>query len=156
MQDQNPWIFAKYAKDRQLLAHPNFKWVHTYIKDTPHVINTARQAQKRLKDSSAPKFKFGVQVPQNAAHALKLDEINGDHLWQEATDTELGSINKFKTFWVLKKGESILPGYRRIPYHMIFDVKFDGRRKCRLVAGGHRTPDVPPEEVHCVVSMDTI
>ena len=40
---------------------------------------------------------------------------------------------------------------------MIFEVKFDGRHKCRLVAGGHRTPDVPPEEVYSgVVSMDTI
>ena len=58
---------------------------------------------------------------------------------------------------MLKKGESILPGYKRIPYHMIFYVKFDGRYKCRLVAGGHRTPDVPPEEVYSgVVSMDTI
>ncbi|MCP4273878.1 MAG: hypothetical protein GY781_18300, partial [Gammaproteobacteria bacterium] len=157
LQDQNPWIFVKYVKDRHLLHHPDFKWVHTYIKNSPYVINSARQAQKRLKDSSASKFKFGVEVPRNAAHALKLDEINGDHLWQEATDSEIGSINKFKTFRVLKKGESIPPGYRRIPYHLIFDVKFDGRRKCRLVAGGHRTPDVPPEEVYSgVVSMDTI
>ena len=32
-----------------------------------------------------------------------------------------------------------------------------GRRKCRLVAGGHRTPDVPQEEVYSgVVSIETI
>ena len=36
-------------------------------------------------------------------------------------------------------------------------MKFDGRRKSRLVAGGNHTPDVPPEEVYsCVVSMETI
>ena len=48
-------------------------------------------------------------------------------------------------------------GYKCIPYHMIFDVKFDGRRKARLVTGGHRAPEVPREEVYSgVVSMETI
>ena len=47
--------------------------------------------------------------------------------------------------------------YTRIPYHIVFDVKFDGRCKARLVAGGHRTPNVPREEVYSgVVGMDTI
>ena len=58
---------------------------------------------------------------------------------------------------MLEKGERVPDGYVQIPYHLIFDVKFDGRRKCRLVAGGHRTPDVPPEEVYSGdVSMNTI
>ena len=40
---------------------------------------------------------------------------------------------------------------------MIFDVKFDGRRKARLVAGGHRAPEVPREEIYSgLVSMETI
>ena len=40
---------------------------------------------------------------------------------------------------------------------MIFDVKFDGRRKARLVAGGHRAPDIPKEEIYSgFVSMETI
>ena len=48
-------------------------------------------------------------------------------------------------------------GYKCIPYHMIFYVNFDGRRKARLVAGGHREPEVPREEVYSgVVSMETI
>ena len=40
---------------------------------------------------------------------------------------------------------------------MIFDVKFYGRRKARLVAGGHRAPEVPREEIYSgVVSLETI
>ena len=67
------------------------------------------------------------------------------------------SINEFKTFRVLDEGEAIPEGYIKIPYHLVFDCKFDGRRKSRLVAGGHKTPSVSPEEVYsCVVSMDTI
>ena len=39
----------------------------------------------------------------------------------------------------------------------MFDVKFDGRLKSRLVAGGHRTPDVPHEDVFSsVVSMEAV
>ena len=49
------------------------------------------------------------------------------------------------------------PGHIRIPYHMIFNIKSDGRQKCRPVAGDHRTPDVYPEEsCSSVVAMDTI
>ena len=44
-----------------------------------------------------------------------------------------------------------------LPYYLIVYVKFDGRRQCRLVASGHRTPDVPQEEVYSgVVAMETI
>ena len=39
----------------------------------------------------------------------------------------------------------------------MFDVKFDGRLKARLVTGGHRSPDVPREEVYSsVVSLKTV
>ena len=40
---------------------------------------------------------------------------------------------------------------------MVFDVKFDGWLKSRLVAGGHRTPDVPKEDVFSgVVTMEAV
>ena len=62
-----------------------------------------------------------------------------------------------KLLGYLLKGEELPDGYTRIPYHIVFGVKFDGRRKARLVAGGHRTPSVSHEEVYSgVVGMDTI
>ena len=40
---------------------------------------------------------------------------------------------------------------------MIFGVKFNSRRKARLVTGGHKTLETPKEEVYSgVVSMETI
>jgi hypothetical protein len=46
--------------------------------------------------------------------------------------------------------------YKRIPYQIIFDCKHDGRRKARLVAGGHMT-NPPSEDVYSgVVGMDTV
>jgi hypothetical protein len=53
----------------------------------------------------------------------------------------------------LENHEHMPPGYKRIPYHCIYDVKFDGRRKCRLVAGGH---DGPQRKIYGVVSMEAV
>jgi hypothetical protein len=48
------------------------------------------------------------------------------------------------------------PGYKCIPYHLVFDFKVDGRLKSRLVVGGHRT-DPPKEDVFSgVVSMEAV
>ena len=121
------------------------------------LIASIRANAARVAQGKAPKYKFGVQVPSNVQHAFNLDKLLGGTLWFDAIKSELNSINSFKTFRILEEGESVPEGYTRIPYHLIFDVKFDGRRKCRLVAGGHRTPDVPQEEVYSgVVAMETI
>ena len=55
------------------------------------------------------------------------------------------------------KGEKSPEGYIQIPYHFVYDVKFDQRRKARLVLVGHKTPEVPDVEVYSgVVSIETI
>ena len=85
---------------------------------------------------TGPKFKFGVQVPRNTKEAYLLDRKNGDTLWQEAIAKELKQIDDYETFQVLDDAVPDPVGYQQIPYHVIFDVKFDLRRKARLVAGG--------------------
>eukprot|EP00978_Attheya_sp_CCMP212_P039056 scaffold199471_cov16-Attheya_sp.AAC.1 len=48
-------------------------------------------------------------------------------------------------------------GYQLIPYHIVFDCKFDFRRKACLVAGGNFTEAPPPEDIYSgVVGMKTI
>src|SRR5210317_1293619 len=104
-----------------------------------------------------PDFKFGIQVPRNTAHAKKLDKLSNSNLWDEANKKELKSLKDFNMFRVLEDHEKIPEGYIRISYHFVHDVKFDLRRKARLVMGGHRTPDVPDVEVYSrVVSIETI
>ena len=101
-------------------------------------------------------YKFGVQLPKNTKEAIRLDTANGNTLWADAIDTEFKQINEYETFWVLEEHELMPKGYKRIPYHCIFDVKFDEQRKCRLVAGGHRT-DPPKEDTYSgVVSMEAV
>jgi hypothetical protein len=65
------------------------------------------------------------------------------------------TITRHSGFW-MEEDETMPAGCKRIPHHCIYDVKFDRRRKCRLVAGGHRTD--PPKEEICsgVVSMEAV
>ena len=72
-----------------------------------------------------------------------------------AIDMELKQTNEYHMFREVSEHE--LPaGYKRIPYQIIFDVKFDLRRKARLVKGGHQT-NPPKEDIYSgVVGMDTV
>ena len=67
----------------------------------------------------------------------------------------MGQINFYETFQLVEDGIKF-PGYRRIPYHFVFDVKFDGRHKARLVAGGHRTTTPSDECFSGVVSIEAV
>ena len=51
--------------------------------------------------------------------------------------------NVWVAFSILLDGTTAPGGYKKIPCHMIFDVKMvDFTRKARLIAGGHLT-DTP-------------
>ena len=157
LKEQNPWIIAKYAAQQGLTKHKDFEWTVNYLESQQVIANAARIQAMTAKSNYGQKFKFGVQIPMNTSHALRLDHVGNNSLWKDATDVELDSINAFETFKVLEDTEVMPAGYIKIPYHLIYDCKFDGRRKARLVAGGHKTPDAPPEETYSgVVSMDTI
>jgi hypothetical protein len=111
---------------------------------------------KLLEHSTSPasiKYKFGIQVPMNA---IDLDKKNGNQLWQEAIKTELKQLTDYQTFIVLDSEEDIPTGYQKIPYHMVFDVKYDLRHKARLVAGGNWTVNDKEDIYSGVFRMDTV
>ena len=155
MQDlrlHDPLLVLRYGLRNKLARKPGWEWVESFVNNDQELSNIIR-AYKVSKEVS---YKFGVRVPNNAQEALRLDSAEAMKLWTEAIDTELKQINEYQTFRVLEPGELLPPGYKRIPYHLVFDVKFDGRRKCRLVAGGHRT-DPPKEDIFSgVVSMEAV
>ena len=60
-------------------------------------------------------------------------------------------------FKVIPDGQPVPKGHKRIPYHVVHAVKFDGRLKSRLVAGGHMSPSVHKEDkFSTVVSMEAV
>ncbi len=154
LKEQDPWIILSYIDKRKLHQHPEFKWSKQYFNNLEQSCNIFLS---NTTDNQGMKFKFGVQIPKNAGHAKHLDHVNNNTLWADTTAKELNSLNSFHTFKVLENDEPLPEGYAKIPYMLIFDCKFDGRRKCRLVLGGHRTPDVPPEETYSgVIAMETV
>ena len=151
----DPFIATMYAEKNNLKDQDHWKWVHHYIQDNPctsillNVFKTTTQNEKQ--------YKFGVEVPRSPKHAIAMDKAAGNTGWQDSMDLELNQLNDFKVFKVLPDNYVLPKEYKRIPYQIVFDVKFDGRLKSRLVAGGHRTPDVPREEVFSgVVSMEAV
>ena len=91
------------------------------------------------RSSRGSKYQFGVRVPRNTTEAYQLDETNENFLWTEAIDRE-GKLlrDDFECFRVGEVSE-ITEDYEKIPLLWTFAVKFDGRHRARLCAGGHRT-----------------
>jgi hypothetical protein len=63
--------------------------------------------------------------------------------------TELKQLTDYQTFIVLDLREDI-------PYHMVFDVKYDLRHKSRLVAGDNWTVHDKEDIYSGVLRMDTV
>ena len=152
----DPLLLLDYARNKGITkSWPGWEFLQDY--DDNDKVSDLRQAFKAVVqgESRAPKYEFGVEVPRNVRHALQLDEQNGNHLWRESIEKELKQIQDYKTFRAVKKGESLMD-YTRIPYHIIFAVKVDGRRKSRLVANGNCT-DPPKEDIYSgVVGIENV
>jgi Reverse transcriptase (RNA-dependent DNA polymerase) len=81
--------------------------------------------------------KYGVSVPLSVQHAYELDRLNGDELWSEAIAKEVSSLLDMGCFEFYPPDCKPSGEYQYTKLRMIFEVKQDGRRKARLVAGGH-------------------
>ena len=161
-QAEHPDMVVNFAIENELCGNQYFSWCARYAKirneeKQPSIFSDSGEARAILATRYDPqgKYKFGVEVPFNTRHALKLDVLNGNDLWKNAIAKELQEINEMKVFRKTTT-EDDLSKYKKIPYHIVFDVKFDGRRKARLVCSGNMT-DVPSEDVYSgVVSLDTV
>jgi hypothetical protein len=61
--------------------------------------------------------------------AIKLDKCNRNTAWPDAIMTELTAMLNMTTFEVGPKGAKPPDGFQYVPYHFVFDFKFDLR--CR-------------------------
>jgi hypothetical protein len=150
----DPVTCAIYAKDKNLLEAPGWKRFKPIAKREKKFLRMVNQAKLRSYNT-APKYKYGFEVPRSYKHALQLDELNKNTKWQDSVVTELSQIDEYDTFQDIghKSKAKPPPGYKKIRVHLVFDVKHDGRHKARLVADGHLT-DIPLESVYSgVVSL---
>ena len=151
----DPVTISMYAIKNNLLNTVGWKRCKTHAKNMKkfgRMINQAKLRNYRRR----PVYKYGYQVPRNHEEAVFIDEKNGNTKWQDSEKLELKQVNDYKAFRDLGLGAPIPEGYQKIPCHIVYDVKYDGRHKSRFVAGGHRT-STPTSSVYSgVVSLQGI
>jgi len=102
-------------------------------------IRRVQKTKKKKRFSTAPVFKYGIQVPRTVEQARQFDAANGNTYWQDAMDKEVKALMDLDCFEVKPAGHSstLDNTWQKTTLHMVFDVKQSLDRKCRLVAGGH-------------------
>ena len=139
----DPATTALYAKEHNLLETPGWKFLRRTARRAKFLQRMLNQSQ-RQQMHDAVRYKFGVRVPRNLKEAIVLDRENSDTQWQDSVALELSQLAEYSAFRSAGVHKHPPSGYKRIPAHIIFDVKQSGKRKARFVAGGHRT--APPKE----------
>ena len=150
IKEANPLEVAEAAIALKVDRQPAFNWwVRKVLKRRDRMIGRLQTLRCRK-----GRMKFGIDIPGTVEQAIKLDEANGNTLWQDAIKLEMkGSRVAFE---LQEIGQKAPVGFTEITCHLIFDIKLDMTRKARYVAGGHLT-DVPTYMTYSsVVSRDTV
>jgi hypothetical protein len=103
----NPVSCALYARDNQLLDLPGWRRFRGLAKRSGKILREVNLAKS--KSFSKPKFNYGVEAPRNYKHAIEIDHINGNTLWQDAIALELGQIDGLNTFKYLGHQDDVQP-----------------------------------------------
>lgn len=140
---------AIYAREHQLLHLDGWKSFKKIAKQNDKVFSRIVKQAKLQNYRNSKKYKFGYEVALDEEDAARLDRLNGNTLWGDSIELEIGALDDYDTFHDKGHKDKCKPpeGYRKIRVHFVFDVKHDGRHKARLVAGGHLTP-IPLESVY--------
>ena len=149
MKEVYPVQVAEYAVANRIADEPAFAW---WVKD---VIRKRDRIIAKVKSRYWSRtHKYGIRIPKTVEEALRIDAETGTDFWRKAIEKEMTNIKK--AFRFLDDDEQMPIGYKKIPCHMIFDVKMDFTRKARFVAGGHMTD--PPNSLtySSVVSRDSV
>ena len=151
LKESNPVETAEFAIAKGIEKEPAFAW---WI---DHTLKKRNYFIKKLRKTQVAKtnLKFGLVVPKSVKEALDIDRKNGNTYWNDAIKKELKNV--IVAFHLLGEDEAVPVGSKKIPYHIIFDIKYDLTRKARLVAGGHRNKDVPSHITYSsVVSRESV
>jgi hypothetical protein len=144
----DPVTCALYPQEKGLLELPGWKRFKNKLARRQKKLFRMANQTKRRSFRTAPKYMYGIKIPRDYQHALKLDARNGNRLWQECTALELVQLKEYRTFKDIGHGVPPPEGYKKIRVHLVYVRKHDGRRKARLVADGHLMDHVPVDSVY--------
>ena len=149
VKNSNPIMLAEYAVLKKIDKEPAFRWW------VPHVLKKRSRMINKVKTRMRKgNVKFGIKIPTTVKEALMFDKENGNSYWSDAIAKEYENVKV--AFQLMEDGERVPPGYQEITCHLIFEVKFDLRRKARYVAGGHLTKTPTFLTYSSVVSRESV
>lgn len=134
IEESHPIEAAEHAASQGIDHEPAFAhWAPHVLKKRNGIIAAVNKRHHKVS------HKFGFKIPKTIKEAQQIDKDNGNALWQDAIDEEMGAAPV--AFEMLNDGEEPPPGHQFMRCHLVFDVELEGnfRRKARLVAGGHMT-----------------
>ena len=132
VKNSNPFQLAEYVISNKLSDEAACRWwVPHMLKKRDRIITAVKTRVKKKQQ------KFGLEIPTSVHRALQIDLKTGTDLWRNAIDKEMKHV--MCAFDILEDGAQGPKMSKRIPCHMIFDIKMDFTRKAHFVAGGHVT-----------------
>jgi hypothetical protein len=93
----DPVTCAVYAREHDLLDVKGWKHIRNLAKCEKHFLRFVKQAKIKSYHQS-PKYKFGYRIPKDYEEALKLDELNQNTKWEDATITDMGQLKEYECF----------------------------------------------------------
>ena len=147
-------MVAQYARKNNLTDMGGWKRLRRLSRRDRKLTRMVNQVKLRSLRTS-PKYQCRCEVPQDYAHAVRLDQQNGNTKWQDAPRLELKQLEEYSVFidYGIFHIIKVPPGYQLIKERLFFVVKHDGRHKARMVTDGHLTK-VPLNSVYAnVVSL---
>jgi hypothetical protein len=150
LKESNPVELADYAIAHGIDNEPAFAWWVPYtIRRRNRIIAVVNSRYHKRT------HKFGIEVPKTYEDCVRIDNENGNTLWQDAIRKEMSKVRI--AFQLLDGGENPPPTFQEIRCHLVFDVKMeDFQRKARLVSGGHMTEAPASITYASVVSRESV
>ena len=110
-----PAELAQYAVKCEIDHEPAFNWwVRPVLKRRAKIVASVRGRAKLARDKTKGYNKrtsqFGIEVPRTVAEAVKLDEANGNTLWQDSIAKEVEAVRV--AFKKLRDGERAPVGHQ--------------------------------------------
>jgi hypothetical protein len=94
---KDPVTCAVYAREHDLLDVEGWKRFRNLAKHEKHFLRLIKQAKMKSYHQS-PKYKFGYRIPKDYEEALKLDELNQNTKWKDATITKMSQLKEYECF----------------------------------------------------------
>ena len=88
-----PVMAARYIITHKLGKYFHQDWEKRAVNRAAKVISKMRRAAGCSRSEM-----FGVQIPKTVEAALRMDQENGDNLWQEAIKKEMDALQELDTF----------------------------------------------------------